>query len=36
MAVTLTASNTSGFVAPALPDETGGVVGYQAIVGIHK
>ena len=35
MSVTLTASNTSGFVALAFPDELGGMVGAQAVLCIH-
>ena len=36
MAVTLTASNTSGFVSLGFPDESGGVVGSQTIIGIPQ
>ena len=36
MAVTLTASETVGFVAIGFPDESGGMVGSQAVVGIPK
>ena len=34
--MTLTASDTSGFVALAFPGESGGVVGARAVVGIPK
>ena len=34
-AVTLTASGALGFVVLGFPDESGGMVGAQAIVGIH-
>ena len=34
MAVTLTASNTVGFVDLGFPDESGGMVGDQDVVGI--
>ena len=36
MAVTLTASNTLGFVPLGFPDESGGTVGAQVVVGIPK
>ena len=36
MAVTFIASNTSGFVDLGFPDDSGGMVGSQAIVGIPQ
>ena len=36
MAVTFTAFETSGFVALGFPDESGGMVGSQAVTGIPQ
>ena len=36
MAVTLTASDTAGFVALGFLDESGGMVGAQAVLGIPQ
>ena len=36
MAVTFDASDTAGFVALVFPDESGGVIGAQAVIGIPQ
>ena len=36
MSVTLTSSNTAGFVDLAFPDESGGMVGAQSFIGIPQ